>query len=58
MITVISILIVVLIVLYIIWVRYDPKLDYIKDKKKGKSHLILWYDDHYWGGGRKYVILL
>lgn len=49
-----------LLLFYLVWVyiRYDPKLDWVKKGDK-ILHIILWYDKHYWSGEveRKYIIL-
>ena len=53
------VILLLLLLFFLIWVyiRYDPKLDRIKNKDN--SYIILWYNSYCWGGEteRKYVIL-
>lgn len=55
-----KVLAVLLFLFFLVWayIRYDPKLDWIK--KEGETlHIILWYNKHYESNKveRKYIIL-
>ena len=54
-----KVLVVLLFLFCLVWayIRYDPKLDWIKNEDN--SYIILWYNSYCWGGEteRKYVIL-
>lgn len=55
-----KVLVILLFLSYLVWayIRYDPKLDWIK--KEGETlHIILWYNKHYESDKveRKYIIL-
>lgn len=54
-----KVLIVLLLLFYLVWayIRYDPKLDRVKNGDN--SYIILWYNSYCWGREteRKYVIL-
>lgn len=49
-----KVLIILVFCLILMYIRYDPKLDWIE--KEGKTlHIILWYNKYYWGGEVKRV---
>lgn len=54
-----KVLVASLFLLYLVWayIRYDPKLDRVKNGDN--SYVILWYNSYCWGREteRKYVIL-